>query len=120
MAVKTPTQWSPPSGIGYINPSSGALIVSQSGISITSQSGVSLIVNSEVYQPEFLTSWTLTPKNRSNWQPGSGQGYLVNVGNENFVTNNGLFLTDNLGNQVVTTPTYDIGKYATKWTESEA
>lgn len=57
-------------------------------------------------------------RNTTQWTPPSGTGYVVTIGNEDLVTNSGLFITDNLGNFIVTTPTYDIPKYKTSWTQS--
>jgi len=55
-------------------------------------------------------------KNPTQWQPPSGNGYVVNVGTEFLVTNLGDFLVDNSGNFLVTTETYAVPKYPTTWT----
>lgn len=59
-------------------------------------------------------------KNPTQWLPPSGSGYIVTVGTEFITTNAGVFLTDNLGDFLVTTPTYDVEKFATQWTGTGA
>jgi hypothetical protein len=55
-------------------------------------------------------------KNPTAWTPPSGAGYVQNVGAENIVTNLGAFLTDNLGNFLVTTPVTVVPKFPATWT----
>lgn len=57
-------------------------------------------------------------KNVTKWLPPSGQGYIKNVDNESIITNAGLFLTDNLGNFLVTTPITIIPKFISDWARS--
>lgn len=58
---------------------------------------------------------TTTIRNLTQWRPPSGSGYVVANGTENVTTNLGAFLTDNLGNVLVTTPTYTVQKFSTNW-----
>jgi hypothetical protein len=57
-------------------------------------------------------------KNPTQWRPISGYGYILNNGGLDLVTNLGAFLTDNLGNYILTNPTSEIGKSQTAWTQS--
>jgi hypothetical protein len=59
-------------------------------------------------------------KNPTRWRTPSGTGYIVTIGNEVITTNSGLTLTDNLGNSLVTNPTYTIPKNKTVWKQSGA
>lgn len=118
MTLKNPTEWQAPSGTGYFAPSSGAALTTLSGSTLTTLSLVSLTIDTEVYSPKFPASWALTGKNDSQWIPNGGEGYVIDAGALNIVTNSGLFLTDNLGNAIVTTPTYDVPKYPSLWAEA--
>lgn len=118
MAVRNPTQWSPPSGEGYISQSTGAFLTTQSGITLETQSGIDLIISEDTYQPKFDTSWTLSTKETTSWRPPSGEGYVITEGNLQLVTNGGDSLVTNSGDNLVTNPTYDTNKNPTDWTES--
>ena len=114
MAVKNPTQWQAPSGTGYFNNTGGKNITTLAGANLTTLALVQLATDTEVYQPKFASSWTSTSKNKSQWTPGSGAGYVL------FVTNSGNFLITNSGNNIVTNPTYNAPKNASVWTPSGA
>lgn len=120
MAVKNPTQWQAPSGTGYFNNTGGKNITTLAGANLTTLALVQLTTDVEVYQPKFASTWTLTSKNKSQWTPGSGAGYVLTVGNELFVTNSGSFLITNSSNNIVTNPTYNTPKNASVWTPSGA
>jgi hypothetical protein len=55
-------------------------------------------------------------KNPTQWEPPSGKGYVITIGFCFLVDNLGNFLVDNSQNNLVTTPTYTVPKYATLWT----
>lgn len=57
-------------------------------------------------------------KNPTSWRPPSGQGYIITEGLLDFQDNSGNLLVTNSLDNIVTTPTYAIGKYATAWTAS--
>lgn len=117
---KNATSWTPPSGKGYVTPSSGGPITTQSGVDILTQSKSTIILNPNVVSPLYATGWTQTTKNASSWRPESGIGYVVTVGNLDFVDNSGNFIVDNSGNNIVTTPTYVTSKNATSWSMAAA
>ena len=54
-------------------------------------------------------------KNPTQWQPPSGSGYIITVGNEFLETNLSDLLVTNIGDYLVTTPTYAIPKNKTLW-----
>jgi hypothetical protein len=56
-------------------------------------------------------------KNPTLWLPQSGLGYLVNQTGVYLQDNLGNNIIDNLGNFFVPTPYYVIGKYATVWSQ---
>jgi hypothetical protein len=114
---KEETSWTPPSGEGYIESSGDLSIKTQSGLELLTQSLFPLTMNPNVYKSKFPAGWTLTPKYKTGWTPPDGQGYVITVGAEDLTTNSGFHITDNLGNQIVTTPTYDKSKNTTRWTE---
>jgi hypothetical protein len=116
MAVKNPSLWTPPSGEGYIIPSTGDPITTQSGVDILTQSKEELIINPNTYSPKYPGAWTLTTKETTSWTPASGAGYVVNIGNENLETNSDELLITNSGNFLVTNPTYNIPKNPSQWT----
>lgn len=118
MSVRNPTKWAAPGGTGFINPSTGADIATQSGVTLETQSGINLQINGDIYTPKYAVAWVKSTKNKTQWTPESGAGYVVTVGNELFVTNLGSFLVTNDGKNLITTPTYNIPKYATNWAAS--
>lgn len=118
MVVRNPTQWSPPSGEGYISESSETNLLTQSSVDILTQDSQTILINPQSYQPKFDTSWTLSTKETTSWRPPSGEGYVITESNLQLVTNTGDYLVTNLGDNLVTNPTYDIPKNPTEWTES--
>lgn len=113
--IKNDTSWTPPSGEGYVTASTTDSIATQASSDITTQSGLTLIIEDESYQPKYATSWTESSKNDTHWLPPSGSGYVVNAGAYDLTTNLSDFIVTNSGDNIVTTPTYDINKYPTLW-----
>ena len=117
MAVKNPTIWTPPSGRGYVKPSSLASITTESGLTLTTQSGTTLTIEAEVYQPVYATGWTKSGKNNTTWQSNLGN---IIIGNLLFTDNLGNFIVTNSGNNIVTTPTVNKLKSPTLWAATGA
>lgn len=120
MAVKNPTIWTPPSGRGYVKPSSLASITTESGLTLTTESGTTLTIEAEVYQPVYATGWTKSGKNKTIWQANLGNGYPVTIGNLLFTDNTGNFIVTNSGNNIVTNPTVNKLKSPTLWAATGA
>lgn len=120
MAVRNVTQWQAPSGTGYFSGSGGLSITTLSGSTLTTLSGSTLTTDSEVYSPKYNTTWTYTTKNKSNWNPASGAGYVIATGALNLITNLSQYLITNSGNFIVTNDQYVVPKYQTAWTETGA
>jgi len=57
-------------------------------------------------------------KNPTKWRPQSGKGYVLTQGTLLFADNHGNHIVTNSGNNIVTTPTYVVPKYATAWIAS--
>lgn len=57
-------------------------------------------------------------KNPTHWRPPSGEGYVIDVGNQQIVTNAGDSIVTNSGNNLVTNESYLVPKYKTLWTPS--
>jgi hypothetical protein len=55
-------------------------------------------------------------RNPTTWTPPTGSGYVEEQGNLNIITNSGKYITTNSGNKLVTNTTYNIPKFATKYT----
>ena len=118
--VKNITRWYPKSGSGYITGSDNGDLTTLSGVPLTTLSGVNLIVDTNIYNPKSITPWTKSTKQVTAWRPLGGAGYVVSQGVLDFVDNLGNFITDNLGNNIVTTPNYVTGKNVTIWTPTGA
>lgn len=119
MAItKNITTWYQPKGQGYISGSGQLGLLTQSGVQLLTQSGEDLITNPNIYSPKFVTGWTKSTKEITVWRPSGGVGYIATQGILDFVDNLGHYITDNLGNNIVTTPGYVTGKNITKWTAS--
>lgn len=116
MPVRNQTQWAAPSGTGFVTPSDSDDITTQAGTVITTEALDDIIINPETWQPKYQTDWTLADKEDTIWQDQT----VVTVGAENLSTNLSELLTDNLGNYIVTTTTYDTPKSQTVWTASGA
>jgi hypothetical protein len=120
MAVKNVTTWQAPNGSGYFSATGGATLTTLLGSPLTTLSLVTLTTDPYVYIPKYTAAWTNSSKNKTAWAGGNGQGYVVTVGNQLFVTNSGNFLVTNSGNNIVTTPTYIHSKNTANWTASGA
>lgn len=112
------TRWFPSRGEGYVSNNGGVNLLTQSGVNLLTQSGVDLITNPNNYSPKYVTTWAKSTKNTTAYRPLGGSGYVVNAGTLNLITNTNLFLIDNLGDYLVTTPTYVKPKNVTTWTPS--
>jgi hypothetical protein len=112
VAVRNPTQWQAPSGTGYFSLSGGLNFATIAGAQLTTLAGTLLVTDADVYIPKYQVSWTLTGRNTTQWEAG----YVTTVGTEDFADNLGNLITDNSGNNIVTTPTYAKSKNATAWT----
>jgi len=120
MAVRNPTVWTPPSGTGFAIPSTGAAIQTQSLSNLTTESGTTLNIQPQTYKQRYATSWNQSTKNRSKWQPPSGNGYIVTVGTRYIISNSNSFIITNGGDNLVTNTTYTSPRNITQWTISGA
>lgn len=145
--LRNPTKWAAPLGNGYINVFSGnnyltplgntvtlSLITDNLGNIITTNSGNNLQINYNIYSPKNRDAWTnVLHKQDTQWIPRSGQGYVFTSlnyqgamqqgfplvpGTNQITDNHGNFITDNLGNNIVTTPVIAVGKYPTAWSST--
>lgn len=116
MSVKNPTQWIAPSGTGYTTAKGGLSITTLSSSQLTTLAGSSFVTDTGIYTTKADTSWSVTGKSSTSWNPLLGGGFTVTVGTKLFTDNLGDFLITNSGNNLVTTTTYDVPKYATAWT----
>jgi hypothetical protein len=58
MAIKTPTQWIPTSGQGYLVNVGVTNITDQQGNNITDQLGNPITDSGYQYEPKYPTTWT--------------------------------------------------------------
>jgi hypothetical protein len=114
MAVRNPTQWTPPSGAGYVVTIGNENLVTNSGSFLVDNLGKFLVTNTTNVTGKYTSAWTKTQKGKTNW---INQTVTVGV-LDNVVDQSGNFVIDQSGNFVVDSGTLTSGKNDTQWTAS--
>lgn len=114
MAVRTPTAWTPPSGLGYVSNVGNELLVTNSGLFLTDNLGNQLVTTTTVNIPKFVDAWTKVGKNNVDWDNNT-----LTIGVSNNISDQTTNLVvDQSGNFVVDGGLTATGKADTAWTGS--
>lgn len=114
--IKPLTQWMAPSGTGYFETSGDIDLRTQSGVMLLTQEGIPILLNPEVYEPKFKTTWILDSKQDTFWVPPSGTGYITASTGNALTTQSGVDLLTQSGEVITINPDIYIPKSITDWT----